>query len=155
MPLNFDEIMDTVAENVERPPLPPLGEYVFQIIQLPTMNDVESDKGSWKAVEFQVQGVRATESVDPDMLAAYGAPKNIRSRLSFMFDKNDDAAAKTTEFLMKTFLVEHLGLPPGGTLKELLNQSVNKQFIGTVSYRADKSDPNLQYIRVGKTAPVA
>lgn len=155
MAINFDEIMDTVAESVERPPLAPLGDYVFNIPQIPVRGAVDSEKGSWDTIEFQVVGVRPTDTVDPDLFKAYGDAKNIRTRLSFMFDKNDDAAAKGTEFRLKTFLVDHLGLDSKLTLKELLNASVNHQFIGSVNYRADRNDPNTQYHNITKTAPLA
>lgn len=155
MAINFDEIMGAVADTVERPPLAPIGDYVFNIPQVPVLGEVDSEKGSWNTVEFQVVGVRPTDTVDPDMFKAYGEAKNIRTRLSFMFDKNDEAAAKTTEFRLKTFLVDHLGLDGKLTIKELLNASVNHQFIGSLNYRADARDASIQYHNLGKTAPLA
>lgn len=152
---NFDEILDKTLENVERPPLAPLGEYVFMVTKVPEIRDLESPKGSWKVVEFQCVGVRPTESVDPDLFRAYGEAKNIRVRNSFMFDKNDDAAAATTEFRLKTFLQDHLGIDSALSMKEAMNASVNKQFIGTLNYRADANDANVQYHNLAKSAPLA
>lgn len=153
---NFDDILDKTMDSVERPPLAPLGEYVFQVTKLPEpMRDLDSPKGSWKVLEFPMQAVRPTESVDPDLFAVYGEAKNIRVRNSFMFDKNDEAASAQTEFRLKTFLQDHLGLPASMTLKEAINASVNKQCIGTLRYRADGNNAEVQYHDLGKTAPLA
>lgn len=151
---NFDDILDKTLESVERPPLAPIGEYIFQVTKLPEPRDLDSPKGSWKVVEFPMQAVRPTDSVDPDMMAAYGEAKNIRVRNTFMFDKNDEAASAQTEFRLKTFLQDHLGIPSNMSLKEALNASVNKQCIGTLRYRADANSPDIQYHDLGKTAPL-
>lgn len=152
---NLDYIMDQVADSVERPPLAPLGDYVFVITKLPDQRELTSDKGSWDIVEFPLQAVRPTDDVDPDLFKAYGEAKNIRVRKTFMFPKDDEAGQAQTAFNLKTFLVDHLGLTGSGSIKELVNQSVNKQCIGTLKYRADTNDKSVQYHELGKTAPVA
>ncbi len=156
MALDFDAIMNKVADTVERPPLAPLGDYVFKVDKLPDPpRDLKSEKGEWKVVEFPMSGVRATDEVDADMLKAYGEPKNIRVRKSFLFDVNDAAAAAQTEYNMKEFLTKHLGLDGSMTLKEQVNASVGQQCIGALRYRADANDKSVQYHDLGRTAPLA
>jgi len=153
---NLDYIMDRAAESVERPPLAPLGDYVFQVTALPETRELTSPKGSWDVLEFPLQGVRPTDDVDPDLFKAYGEARNIRVRKSFLFtkDQSDKAAIEQTTFNLKTFLVDHLGGDPSLTIKELINSAVNKQCIGTLRYRAG-DDPTVQYHDLGKTAPLA
>ena len=155
---NLDFIMDKVADSVERPPLAPLGDYVWQVTKLPEPDRViSSDKGSWDVMEFPVQVVRATDEVDPDLLKAYGDVKNIRARKSFLFtkDPSDQAGRDTTAFQMTEWLTKHLGQDSSMTVRELVNGAVNKQFLGTLKYRADANDKSVQYHELGKTAPLA
>jgi hypothetical protein len=161
--VNFDDIGSMTLENVTRPPLAPLGTYRFQITKIPAWSDIESPNGKWRALEFQCRGIAPTEDVDMDAFQAYGDAKNIMVRKSFMFTKDpeDKAGFDQTMFNLKTFLNEHLGLPvtdPNGDpipLNLLLNNSVNKQFLGVLRYREDKNNADNKFHDLGKTAPVA
>jgi hypothetical protein len=154
---NFDDIADKVLETVERPPLAPLGDYVFQVLKLPERREVSSDKGAWDALEFSLRGVRPTEGVDPDLFKAFGDAKNILVRKTFMFtkDQDDKAGFETTQANLRDFLVKHLGLDASMSIKEGINASVGKQCIGTLKYRADRDDPSTMFHDLGRTAPLA
>lgn len=154
---NFDAIADQVMETVERPPLAPLGDYVFVITALPTRRDVSSDKGSWEALEFPLQAVQPGQDVDPDLVKSYGDLKNIRVRKTFMFtkDEGDKAGFQTTLANLKDFLTKHLGLPDNMSIKEGINASVGQKCVGELRYRADPNNKETQYHEIGRTAPVA
>jgi len=157
--MNFDEIASRVADTVERPPLAPIGTYVFVVTKLPTRRDVQDRNGGpgWEAIEYPLIAVRPTDDVDPDLFAAYGEAKNIRVTKNFMFtkDENDKAGFEQTMFNMKEFLVKHLGGDGSKTILELMNDSVNKQCLGVLGYRADTNDKSIQYHSLGRTAPLA
>ena len=152
---NFDEIANQVMDTVERPPLAPLGDYVFQVTKLPEpVREITSDKGSWDALEFNLRGVRPTEDVDAELFAAFGDAKSIFVRKSFLFTKDeaDKAGYGNTLANLKDFLSIHLGIDSSLSIKEAINASVNKQCIGTLKYRT--LPDGTQIHDIGRTAPL-
>ena len=151
--MNFSDALDTTVGEIERPPLPPLGTYRFLVSKHPEINQ---DNPDYDIVNFQMKGVAAMDDVDEDELKEYGQVGGISVRLSFLFDKNDTAKFKQTEYRLRTFLVDHLQIEGAEavSLKEALAGSVNCQCLGVLSYRADKRDPEVQYAEIRKTAPV-
>lgn len=163
MPVNFDDIGSMTMENVTRPPLAPLGTYVFAVTKIPAWSDVDSEKGHWRSLTFMCRGVRPTEDVDMDAFQAFGDAKNILVNKSFMFtkDQDDKAGFDQTMFNLKQFLGDAgLDLPlvdPDGNgipLNLLLNNSVNKQFLGVLKYRENKNNADEKFHDLGKTAPL-
>jgi hypothetical protein len=148
---NFNDILSQTIESVERPALPPMGHYVMNINSIPRM---DSTKEKWDIIEFPLKGVRASDDVDPDMLKEYGAATSVTARLSFMFDKEDAASFDQTRFRLKTFLENHVGVDPALSIKEALNDCVNKQILVEINYRPDKADPSILYVNVKSTAAV-
>lgn len=150
---NFADIATKRASEVERPPLAPTGTYQFRVTKLPNITEISSDKGQWDVVEFNCQALEAYDDVD---LSSYpGDISNIQLRKAFMFDKNDEVKFQQTEYDLKRFLVEHCGIPEeDNTLMELVNQSVNARFAGTVKWNPDKTDPELFHANLGRTAPI-
>jgi hypothetical protein len=151
----FAEILTKSAESIERPPLPPKGTYEFVITAQAKTRDIESDKFHGEAVEFPVRGVNAMEDVDSAELKAYGAPKNIVTRHSFMFNGTDENEFQRSEFALKEFLVTHLGQDPKLSMKELMNGAVNKHFLAYVDYRPDGRNPDNLFVNISKTAPMS
>jgi hypothetical protein len=147
---NFGDILTKTAESIERPPLPPKGTYVLVVTKAPD----KQDRGEYEAVDFPMKAVRPTEDVDADELKAFGSPNNILVRKSFLFNTKDEAAFKNTEFNLRNFLVEHLGLPADLTLKELMTMSVGKQCLGVIDYRPNKENPEIIYTDLKRTAPL-
>lgn len=146
--MNFAEIANKKIEEVERPPLLPIGVYRFQNTKLP----VVTDKPEWEIVEFLM---RPVEAVDADITDYKGDIKNAQMRRSFIFDKNDQVAFDRTLFALRQFLEVHLACAePGSSIKEAMNASVNAQCLGTVQWKADKNDKELFHANITSTAPL-
>lgn len=153
MAINFAEALNTPMNEVERPPLIPVGTYRWVVTK------VGSDtiaNGAFDVVDFTARIV-APEAVDEDALAAYGDPKGKVKVHRFIFDKEDNAKFETALFRLKTFLHDHLkvDVPEGTPLKQAMAAAINHQFLASVSWRADKNDPNIQYDQIDRTAPLA
>lgn len=151
---SFNEVLSKSAESIERPPLPPKGTYVLAVAGQPKP---PRESKQWEVLDIQLRGVRPDANaadVDMDALKAYGDPKNILVRKSFLFDTTDNAAFANTEFQLREFLVKHLGLDASLSIKELLALSVNKQCIGVIDFRPDDNDPERIYVDLKRTAPV-
>lgn len=153
MTLRFSEVANKKLDDIERPPLPPVGEYIFLVTKIPTIT--EGVKDQWDVVEYQVKAISALESVDPDAIAAYGNVTGITNRVSFMFDITDPAKFAQAEYNHKRFLQEHLKCSDESMgLKEAMNAAVNCQFTGTIKWAPDKNDPEVYHANISKTAPV-
>lgn len=150
-PLNFAEALATRYEDIEKPPLPPLGTYNFQI-----KSYKPDTRGDYETLDFQVTAISATDEVDSDELAAYGPVTGISTRLTFMFDKNDPNRFAQTLDRLKTFLGDHVGCySDGQALKEGLANSLGGVFSASTRYRPNKDDPEIQYFEIDRTAPAA
>lgn len=153
---NFEDALSKTPDQIERPADPPIGNYEFVITKVPQML---RDRGGYDVVEFQCQAVAAQEDVQEQFaeeLAAYGPLKKFITRKSFLFARDDETAARRAEADLKDFIIKHLGIDwtPDKNLKMILNETPNRHFIGTVSYQADKTDPERQFVRLGRTAPI-
>lgn len=146
--MNFAEIANKKVEEVERPPLLPIGVYRFQVTKLPAI----VDKDAWEIVEFSL---RPVEAVDADTEDYKGDIKNALMRRAFLFDKNDEVAFGRTLFSLRTFLEKHLQCAdPSMSIKEAMNSSVNAQCLGTVQWKQDKEDKELFHANITSTAPL-
>lgn len=151
MALNFADIASKRVEDVERPPLPPVGEYRWKVTKVPAQSKTKDE--AWEIVEFPVQALEALDSVEMDDYK--GEVTGIRNRVVFMFDTNDEAKFEQTLFNLRRFMENHLRCAePGMSIAEALNNSVGQEFIGTIRYRQDKNDPEVFYAEIGRTAPV-
>lgn len=148
--LNFNDVATKKVAEVERPPLPPVGEYRFAITKLPVVTTTKDE--AWDIVEFQA---RALEAITADMADYKGEVNGIVQRLAFMFDKNDQVSFDRTMFRLRGFLENHLGVAtPDMSMKEALNASVNAQFMGTIQHVVDKQDKELFHANITQTAPL-
>lgn len=147
---SFSDILNKTAESIERPPLPPKGTYVFVVNGQPKDNK----RKEYEVLDFSLKGVRPTEDVDSDDLKAYGSPANIIVRKSFLFNTEDEAAFKRTEFNLREFLMTHLGMDGSLSLKELITMANGKQCLGVIDYRPDQENPEVMYVDLKRTAPV-
>lgn len=154
MALDFKSIASKKIADVEKPPLPPVGDYRWQVTKIPEIREVTSDKGAWDAVEFQVRAVEALDNVD--MSDYNGKIEGITNRVSFMFDKNDEVNFGKTEYRLRTFLEKHLGVADESmSMSEALNASLGAQFIGTLRWDEDKRNAGEFNANISKTAPLA
>lgn len=147
--MNFAEALNVKLGSVDRPKLPPVGSYDFQITKQPVM----VTRGDFDVVDIMCQAVEATPEVDPDELAAFGI-KNVQARVSFLFDKNDQTKFDRTMFNLQTFLIEHVGLPAGTSIKEGLANCVHQRFRASTRITNDKENPEIQYFNIDRTAPI-
>jgi hypothetical protein len=152
MALNFADIASKKVEDVERPPLPPVGTYRWKVTKLPEQTKRGQDD-QWDVVEFAVQAQEAYDNVDMDDYK--GDVTGIFNRVTFMFDTTDEAKFEQTLYRLRTFLERHLRCSEEGmSVSEALNASVGQEFLGDIKWRQDKNDQEMFYAEIGKTAPV-
>lgn len=152
--MNFQDALTTKVDEIERPPLLPIGTYRWLVEKHPTIDTIAN--GRFDVCDFLLKCVEAMDDVDDDDIKAYGDITNARQRHRFMFNKEDEAGFKRSQYNLKRFLTEHLKIEAeeGMSLKELLALSVGHQCLGTVRWRPDQNDPEIQYAEIGSTAPV-
>ena len=159
MALDFNSALNVKASDVKAVPVPPIGHYVWQVTKVPTINTEQR----WQRVEFPVRAVSVFEDaddVDPDALKDYGKVTSIMNRVSFMFDSEEGTETDliTMQNQIKRFCADHLKIEGAEdmTLKEMLNASVNKKFVGQLVHKADKRDPSGETMQanIGRTAPL-
>lgn len=151
MALNFADVAAKKIDDVERPPLPPVGTYRFSITKLP--ETTESQDGSWEILTFSVRAVEALDDVD--MSDYKGEVTNILQNVRFMFNKNDEMEFEKTLYRLKQFLEQHVQCASDGdTIAQALNASVNGQFLGTIAWRQDKNDAENFFANISRTAPL-
>jgi len=153
--MDFNKALSVKASAVEKPPLPPIGHYIFQITKKPEIK--ESETSPWSSINFQCQAVGVFEDaddVDADDLKKFGGYKNVFSRYSFMFNDEDEVQQQRSTYSLTRFLVDHLGLDEDVSLMENLTASLNKRFVGKLRHRPDKNKPEDVYAEIEKTAAV-
>lgn len=156
--MNFNDVLNTKAGDVERPHNIPIGTYRFKVKKVPGTETLSSDKGSWDTLDFQLQLVEAEDDVDQDDLSKAGGLTGLAGtmRLRFMFDKGDEVKFKRTLYNLKRFLFDHLKIEGDDStpLKEAINNSVGVEGKLFVKWRADPNDKEIQYAEIAKTMPV-
>lgn len=152
--MDFNSVLNTKMDDIERPLNVPVGTYRFTVKKAPSLEKSKDDK--WEFLTFQLLLLEAVDGVEPEDLAAYGG-LNAGSIVQhkFIFDLSDEAQFKKTMFNVKRFLVDHLKCATEETsLKEGVNASINAQGLVFVKWEPDKNDPEIQYARAGRTAPL-
>jgi hypothetical protein len=151
--VDFASIASKKVEEVERPPLPPVGTYRFRVMKVP-----ESTKSQDEQWEFLRFNCRVVEPMDNVEISDYpGDVSNIMLSKSFVFNTQDEAAFETTLFQVRQFCEKHLQcVEPGMSIAEMLNNSVNAEFLGDVRWQQDKRDQSGETFNaeIGRTAPV-
>jgi hypothetical protein len=155
--MDFNKALDVKASEVKAVPVPPIGHYVWQVTAIPAISDGEE----WQSVEFRLQAVSVFEDandVDADELKVFGNVTSIRNRKSFMFNKITGTETDLISFQnqIKRFMIDHLKIEDGDnmSLRQLMNASVNKRFVGQLTHKPDKNDQEVIRANVGRTAPL-
>lgn len=153
MAMNFANILNDKLEDVKRPPNVPVGTYRVSVKAIPEI----VERKNFEILEFQLQLVEAQEDVDQEDLKNYGGlGPTARVRRAFMFNTEDDAAFKRTEFDLRRFLEDHLKCAtPDMAMKEAINASMGAQCLAFINWRQDGQDPEVQHNNVARTAPLA
>lgn len=151
--VDFASIASKKVEDVERPPLPPVGTYRFRVMKVP--ESTKSQDEQWEFLRFTCKVMEALDDVETEEYP--GDISNIVLSKSFVFNSADEAAFETTLFNLKQFCEKHLRcVEEGMTVAQMLNASVNGEFLGTVIRRQDKRDETGETFNaeIGRTAPV-
>lgn len=150
---NFADIASKRVEEIEKPPLPPVGTYRWQITKLPETSKSNDEK--WEFLRVPCRAVEAMDNVDMDGYA--GEVSGIVMSVSFVFNTEDEAEFEKTEWRMRQFFEKHVGCAEAGmTVGQMLNASVNGQFLGDVAWRQDKRDDTGETMQadISRTAPL-
>lgn len=151
MAMNFADIATKKVEDVERPALPPVGTYRWQITKLPEMTT--SQNGEWDIVTVSCRVQEALDDVDTDDYK--GDIRNIMQSLRFMFNKQDEAEFEKSLFRFRTFLEKHVRCAESDmTIAQAMNAAVGQEFLGTIAWRQDKEDPEIFYANISRTSPL-
>jgi len=151
MALNFADIASKKMEDVEKPPLPPVGTYRFRITKLPEATTSQS--GEWDILSINCRAVEALDDVE---LEDYpGEITSILMQVRFMFNKSDEVEFAKSEYRARTFFENHVQCAePGDTFGQALNKSVNGEFLGTIRWKPDSRTEGDFQAEIGRTAPV-
>lgn len=151
--VDFASIASKKVEDVERPPLPPVGTYRFRVIKVPESSKSGDDQ--WEFIRFNCKAVEALDNVE---VGDYpGDITNILLQKVFVFNTQDEAAFETTLFQLRLFCEKHLQcVEDGMSIAEMLNNSVNAEFLGDVRWKQDKRDESGETFNaeIARTAPV-
>lgn len=150
----FSESLDRRLEEVERPVNPPIGYYTWQVTKHPDVDTFESAAGEpFTRVTWQCKAVEAQEDVDPDELAEFGNVAGFACRKVFLFNEAEgkERDFDNSEFQMKQFMLA-IGASEEMSRSEAMAACVNGMFIGELTHRADKNDPDVIYAEIKKTA---
>jgi hypothetical protein len=153
---SFADIANKKMETVERPPLPPIGQYVFQVTNEPAITKKSSDKGDFEIIDFMLQGVQHLDGVDVKELTKFGGAKGVRVKHSFIFNTSPDEEAnfQRTEFYLKQFLNEHLGIDDKMSMSQALGAAKGKTCVGEVGHRPDPNRQDTFYPEIKNTMAV-
>lgn len=154
MAKRFSDALSTKVDEFVRPPNLPTGHYTFQVLKHPDISDFESRDGiTFDRVTFTCSPVSASDDVDEDDLAKFGDYTKVQVRKQFLIpDGEQDAAGfDSSMFNIRRFL-EHLGIDENTALGEALSEAVGAQFMGELTHRPDKNNPEIVYQEIGRTA---
>lgn len=153
--MKFTDILDKRIDEFERPELPPIGHYVWQITKHPEVDAFEANGTKYTRVTFQCKALAAHEDVDEDDLAAFGNIVGFPSRKTFLMSESEDDErnAEQTLFQLRQFL-ENSGVEGGISLGEAFAACVNGQFLGEFAHRPDKNNPEILYGEIKRTTAV-
>lgn len=147
----FSDLVDRKAEEIQRPPVMPIGIYAAQITKpYATVEITGKDGTPYERIEFPCS-ITAPVEVDEDDLAEYGSVANQLFRVDFLLNTLEEEHAKRemTLFRVKSFL-ESAGIQ-GDTFGDLLANCVGGQFGVEVGHRPDPNNPDVVYLDVKRT----
>lgn len=151
MALSFSSIADKKVEEIERPPLPPVGTYRWKILKLPELSKSSDEK--WEILNVSVRAVEALDDVE---IADYpGKIDGIMQSVRFMFNLEDEAEFEKTLFRVRQFFEKHVQCAEEGmSIAQAINASVGGEFLGTIAWRQDKNDADVFHANISRTAPL-
>lgn len=155
MSMNFRDALKTKLEDIPAAPLAPAGTYRFRISKQPVVTDISD--GKYEQLSFPCVAVEAL-TVDPDELAKFGSVNAINNSVRFMMtkDPNDEERVRNDQTIdrLRNFVMKHLGMDSKLELGEAIDSSAGAEFIGEISHRIDKQDPEKIYAEIRRTSPL-
>lgn len=151
--VSFADIASKRVEDIEQPPLAPVGTYRWRITKLPSVSKSADEK--WEFMRIPCKVIEPMDNVD---LEDYkGDPTNIIMSVSFVFNCEDEVEFEKTEFRMRTFFEKHVKCVEADmTIAQMMNACVNGEFLGDVKWAQDKRDTTGETMQadISRTAPV-
>lgn len=150
---SFADIAATKIDDVEAPPLPPVGDYIWRITKVPSTRKSNDEK--WEFLSIPCKVVEPLDNVDATDYK--GDVGNIVMNKQFIFNLEDEAEFDKTLYNVTRFFQDHVKCTePGMSVAQMINASVNGQFIGAVVWSQDKRDESGETMQanIGRTAPV-
>jgi len=139
---NFESILDTPAEEVERPTPAPTGLYDFIVKGLPEYG--ESSKKKTPFTKFTLAFQAAGEDVGEEELTSWlsdkdGNPGALTERtIKLTFYNTPEALFRLTDFL------EHCGVKAEGkTVRQMIDETPNASVRGIISHRASEDGQQI------------
>ena len=155
MSFDFNTALDTKANEVEKPPVLPQGNYIWRVSKAPVSSTSKS--GEWSILEIPLICVSADDDVDPDDLEAYGPLDKTYNRVTFMAPTNAESEQeiqktlyRLTQFLQETLRVD---CEADATVKEMLANAMNCQMYATATWRPS-DDGTDTYVDLKNYAPL-
>lgn len=145
---SFSAILDQTVTEVVRPKPIPVGTYTCIVDGVPKLDKTKSADPT-DVIEFTLKPVQAGADVDQAALqeALNGKTlSDVKLRLTFY-------GTEAAIYRLDAFLIEHLGVEPGTSRKEMVAQAPGRQVLATVVHAASK-DGQAIYANVGSTARV-
>lgn len=138
---NFGSLLDTQADEIEKPKPRPEGSYLWVIKGMPRFD--KSSKKQTEFVEFTLACQAAGEDVDADALAEAGGIEDYTTRATYYLTEG-------SIWRLKEFL-EHCGVEvEGRTLREALDDTPNCTVGGYIRHEASQDGESI-FARLGKT----
>lgn len=142
---SFQDILNKPASQIERPKPYPVGTYLFLVEGQPNIKE-NVGKNKNTVVEYTLRFLQPAEDVDQQALMEMGGVQGKTLKLGFWV--TDDAV-----YRLKEFLVDHLGIPESGSLREMLPQAAGQQVYGVIRHRTSE-DGQQVYSEIASTAKV-
>lgn len=152
----FSDALDRAAETIKRPAAIPAGHYVFQNGPQNSMRPTKN--GDYEVVSMPALVVEPMDTIDADALAAFGkvTGQTVRNEIMFPTDEEAKSAYEQALFRLKAFCTNcGVDTSDGTTPKQWLANLPGTRFIGEVTHRVDKNDPEIVYAQMGRTAELA
>lgn len=155
--MNFLEALNTKVADITKPPLLPVGTYLWGVHK-PHRESTSKD-GKWSTIEIPVvpkEPYSDAEDVNVDELSLYGDLKQGVNSIRFMLDNTAEGTVAIDKFMynLKRFLLDTLKVEgdDDSTLKELLGKMVGSELLAQASHR--QSDTGEVFCDVKNWAPV-
>lgn len=155
--MNFNEVLNTRASDIQKPPTLPSGTYVWKVSKL--FKESQIGSGSWQVIDIPIVPISPdseSDDIDPDLLEEFGNLSAGVNSIRFMFptEPDRDTDRLRTANQLKKFLLDVLQVDGDDdtTIKELLAKSVGCEFRAQAIHRP--VDDNV-YVDVKNWMPAA